>query len=424
MKKYISILLTLSMALSLSMGLSVIGLAAGAEITAAVQGTYTQSDAEQDVTIRISVNGLTTPYCLFAIDTGITLPEGFAVKSFSTSNTSQAITAGDYNTANGKLTYMTSDMEDTIPANTYYEVVIAIPANTSGSYQIVLKNVYASNIYATNELVRADTITVPLTITGDGSATTGYTVSIADETDGTAEVEIGEAVTMSVTVDKPVNGIQAFATYDPALFSCEDDIDEDGVVEVYKLVNETFTDAGSLTFTAIAAGTGDFGFQSAVVGGYDDFSTDAVEASVLTDTVTVKTPGFDVAVAPDYVTGWTLVTVVGGNAAGYTYDGTAMFYVEQYEAYAYLVEGAVTEAAAAAQVAVAAEGAAYITIADSYDVNNTGKVDFYDAGAAFGCYNEAYDVAKNMAMYLRADVNSDRIVDGKDVSAIMSNYSN
>lgn len=133
-------------------------------------------------------------------------------------------------------------------------------------------------------------------------------------------------------------------------------------------------------------------------------------------------PTFTVAIKDgDYVTGYTLVTVTGQNAGGYTYNGSAMFYVEQYNAYAILVEGPVTEEAAIAAVAEVASGTP-TAISAGYDVNGTNKVDFNDAGAAFGCLNVAYGVADNMAMYLRADVNGDKIVDGADVSAIMSNY--
>lgn len=147
----------------------------------------------------------------------------------------------------------------------------------------------------------------------------------------------------------------------------------------------------------------------------------------ITIEVTVAEKALEVAISDeDYVTGYKLVTVTGTYAAGYTYDGKAMIKIAK-NTYAYLVADDPKDTeddADAAKVAKNTSGAECgdITGATKYDVNGTGKVDFSDAGAAFGCFNVAYGVADNMAMYLRADVNGDLIVDGTDVSAIMVKY--
>lgn len=116
----------------------------------------------------------------------------------------------------------------------------------------------------------------------------------------------------------------------------------------------------------------------------------------------------------DYVSGATLVIVKGENANGYTYDGKTMYKIAD-DTFAYLVEGT----ADSAKVAESTSACTDLTSFAVMDVNGTGKVDFNDAGAAFGCYNLAYDIATNMAMYLRADVNGDYVVNANDVAAIL-----
>jgi hypothetical protein len=135
-------------------------------------------------------------------------------------------------------------------------------------------------------------------------------------------------------------------------------------------------------------------------------NTFKMPASDVTVTATFKAkavedPWDDIAVKNDYVSGVTLVTVTGDSAKGYTYDGNAMYKVADGK-FAYLVVGN----ADTGKVAEAAS-AGYVDLSGAManDVNGTNKVDFNDAGAAFGCYNKAYDVVAYMAMYLRADVN-------------------
>lgn len=142
----------------------------------------------------------------------------------------------------------------------------------------------------------------------------------------------------------------------------------------------------------------------------------AITGSISITLVTTPKP-FQFSSQNDYVTGAVLVLVTGSSASGYTYGGNAMFYVEKYSAYAYVVEGTPSRDS----VAAAASGTP-VTISAGYDVNGTGTVDFNDAGAAFGCYNKSYTVAENVALYLRADVNGDKQVDTGDVSAVMEHY--
>lgn len=125
----------------------------------------------------------------------------------------------------------------------------------------------------------------------------------------------------------------------------------------------------------------------------------------------------EVKVHENYVTGYTLVLAKGEGP--YTYSDSAMFYVEQYKAYAWLVEGSVSEEDATANVALGSEKA--VILDRGNDVNGSGAVDFYDAIAAHGCYKVAYGVSEQMALYLSADVNGDYVVDAADVSAVQTN---
>ena len=142
---------------------------------------------------------------------------------------------------------------------------------------------------------------------------------------------------------------------------------------------------------------------------------------------------FTVTTTADYVTGWTLVTVAKADGRTddpvYNYDGNAMYYVEGYNAYAYLVEGAIgtTEAAsteaAKAKVSLGTAKAGTIAASEQYDVNHTGKIDYSDALLTYRCYELAHEKtpAEAMEIYLRADANFDKKANTTDVSAIDQN---
>ena len=65
MKRIISFVLSFALIVSLLNGTQLIAFAAEETITAAVQGECQSSGVEQDVTIRINVNNLTSAYCGF-----------------------------------------------------------------------------------------------------------------------------------------------------------------------------------------------------------------------------------------------------------------------------------------------------------------------------------------------------------------------
>lgn len=121
-----------------------------------------------------------------------------------------------------------------------------------------------------------------------------------------------------------------------------------------------------------------------------------------------------------------LVTVSGQVPQGSVakYDGSAMFWSENYQAYAWLVISAENEQALLTQVGsevAIAEGEA-TTLNASGDVNKTGKTDINDAQLAYDMYNKHYAgfTAVEMEKFLRADVSHDKKLDTQDAAAIVS----
>ena len=162
MKRMLSMFLVIAMVLSFN-GFTVHAVAAeGDSIVATAQGSYTQSTEAQDITIRISTPGVTESYCTFGIDETV-LPEGFASKSFATSHTDMPITEDDYNPEYGNLTYMVTN-GDTIPAETYYDVVITAPANAVGDFDVTFMFVEVSKNGGTIMLAELEEVTTTITI--------------------------------------------------------------------------------------------------------------------------------------------------------------------------------------------------------------------------------------------------------------------
>ena len=314
MKKALSVFLVVALLACLGMT----GYAAGETITAAAVGTYAESDAAQDVTIRISITGLSEPYCGFYIDDGITLPDGWTLKSYSTSYTAQAVGAADFNTANGSLNYATDDLSDSIPVDTYYEAVVTAPANASGDFSIVFKGVKCGKTYGSVILVSADAVTANVTITAKAPAAEGYTVTAAaDKTDAVVgdTVNITLDVTNSDSAKTTFNAFNGTLTYNTAVFTYSASgstlgdftvTDNSGTLTITRYgSNISIPGSGAeltLAFTAAAEGTGTFTLSGVKVSEADNANTDAAAATVS------GTPS--VTVSQTYT-----VTFAGGNGA-------------------------------------------------------------------------------------------------------------
>ena len=123
-----------------------------------------------------------------------------------------------------------------------------------------------------------------------------------------------------------------------------------------------------------------------------------------------------------------LVTAKPGTAmpegSVYAYDGTAMFWSEEYKAFAYLVstDSAFTAEEATKHVAAADGDQTQKTIDYSGDVNMSGKIDLNDAQLTYDLYNANYHdfSVVSMEKMLRADVSRDKQIDVADVTAIVA----
>lgn len=115
-------------------------------------------------------------------------------------------------------------------------------------------------------------------------------------------------------------------------------------------------------------------------------------------------------------------TVESGTA--FAYEGNAMFYSSSYEAYCYLVISSETEDAVKEQIAsnVGIVTATATNVSYDGDVNMTGQLCINDAQLVWNLYNTVYSDFTDCSMekFLRADVNSDAIVDTKDAAAVVS----
>lgn len=119
-----------------------------------------------------------------------------------------------------------------------------------------------------------------------------------------------------------------------------------------------------------------------------------------------------------------LVTASGTVADGkvMAYDGSAMFWSDKYQAYAYLVisNTELTKAEAAKKVTQAS--ATKTSIAYDGDVNLTGTVDVNDAQLVWNMYNAKYADFSTVSMrkFLEADLNGDRKLTVLDAAAVIT----
>ena len=251
-----------------------------------------------------------------------------------------------------------------------------------------------------------------------------YTISLTTDKNS---LKATESLTATVSIDRAYYSAEYTFTYDVSKFSCDADTDNDGFIYVTNLYKGQ---AGDLaTYTLVAKND----IQSVsrdnllIVGGnviqFKEQVVSDIENLVIGDQESIKIGlNYTSAIVADYVPGYSLVLVFGEDE-GYAYNGTKMFYVEAYGAYAVLVEGAVTDEMIEEALTKTTDCE---TIRQSYDVNAEyvadGKVDLKDATAVYACSVLDFDVVEYMEMYLRADVNGDRVVDMTDINAVTNNY--
>ena len=122
-----------------------------------------------------------------------------------------------------------------------------------------------------------------------------------------------------------------------------------------------------------------------------------------------------------------LVTATGSVDEGkiLAYDGTAMFWSNQYNAWSYLVITEGTLSVDDAKNLITLNEGTKVELDQTYNVNESvsGTVDINDAQLVFDMYNNKYqDFTNNATMqkFLKADVNGDKTINTGDAAAVVS----
>lgn len=251
---------------------------------------------------------------------------------------------------------------------------------------------------------------------GFKSATAALYAVAAEENSSEAN-KVGDSVTVikNVTVTLPADG--SVTGDDKAVYS----EDYTGTIANYNADNYNY----SVKYT-INGVTADAEVNSD--------GTFVIPGEEITDNITVALKKLNkkaqITLHKDYVTGYTLV-LVSDDGNVYEYDGNAMYYMEEYESYAWIAADTadvpLTEEIVKENLTFGQEAAGTIK-ADDWNVNGITpeEIDFMDAVCVFGCYKvvEEYPVEKYMAMYLRANVASDDEeglkINMADVNAILN----
>ena len=242
----------------------------------------------------------------------------------------------------------------------------------------------------------------------------------------------GETLTATISLDKDFYSTEFTFTYNTSLFECSADTDGDGVIYMILFSKEGASKNSLATFELVAKNTIDSvtSTELEVTGNVIQYKEQAInqyvnEAEGDKEVISISL-NYEVEIYADYVSGYSLVLVYGADG-GYAYNGSAMFYMKDYGAYAFIVEGGVSPAGVDAVISKA-RGCKEIKI--SYDVNcefvADGKVDLKDATIAYACTSLDFDVVEYMELYLRANVINDEEgkinVNSADINAIIAYY--
>ena len=273
----------------------------------------------------------------------------------------------------------------------------------------------------TATLTERDGFNYQVSVTIGGKAFTGYTVS-----GGTYTIP-GEAITGDIVFTVTRTG-QSGRTFS-VTFQGNGAGDATG--------NAYVTPGASYSFTLKKADGYDYEVTATMGGETASYSEE--EGTYTFDQVTgnlvitiTKTLHLEVAVS-QYVEldGKTVALITAtatlGQGQALSYDGTAMFWSESYNAWSYLVivEGDTLPTSAEAAAKIVATETTYTTIAKTQDVNESGVVDINDAQLVYDIYNGKYQDFNTVSMqkFLNADVSGDRIVNVNDAAAVVAGIS-
>lgn len=107
----------------------------------------------------------------------------------------------------------------------------------------------------------------------------------------------------------------------------------------------------------------------------------------------------------------------------FTYDGSAMYYSDGYDAWVWLVieEDTFDETVAASRISVG-DSSTQVLGKPDYDVNMTGLIDINDAQLVYDLYNGKYENFSRISMmkFLNADVNQDKKISVMDAAGVVA----
>lgn len=360
----------------------------------------------------------------------VTLPEDFQGESFVNPGEDYEFAVKDPN------------YDYTVKA-TINGVEIDVTDNGDGTYTIAADNITGNIVITTTKTGKTVNVTVGTDMTGNDQAQymTDYTANLT-KVPGfgyTIAVTIGGQPYTNYTYDETTGEITIPGA----------DITGDIVFTITKVAGDftvTFTGncAGHATGNPVATGGQSYSFTLTKRVGY----TYSVTATMGGESVNLtETDGtYTIAV----VTGDIVITVTGesdltvevtefvkldgksvflitanqtlAEGEALVYDGTVMFYSNQYNAWCCLVITDTTLTVADAKEKITSGTVAYTTLEQTYDVNGAGEVDINDAQLVFDMYNNEYQDFELVTMqkFLNADVNGDKKIDVNDAAAIVA----